>query len=184
MQQALSDPRVLTQPTTPRLRTVSGPATSRGIVTASRILERSRRLALIAIAGTSLCVVGLMLVGFYQIYEAALDAVNLGREGMSEMHFIVNVLEIMDTFLISSACFIITIGAYQLFIDSTISMPHWLTITDFDDLKRRLAGVVVTILGLSFLADFVNWNGRTNIMGEGIAAAVVVLALTAFIRTI
>lgn len=184
MQQALSDPRVPSCPTTPKLRTVSGPATGRSISTASRILEKSRRLALLAIAGTSICVVGLMLVGFYQIYEAVIDAVDLGREGMSEMHFIVNVLEIMDTFLISSACFIITIGAYQLFIDSSISMPAWLTIKDFDDLKRRLAGVVVIILGIGFLADFVNWNGQTNIMSEGVAVSVVVLALTAFIRAI
>jgi uncharacterized membrane protein YqhA len=63
-------------------------------------------------------------------------------------------------------------------------MPAWLTIKDFDDLNRRLAGVVVIILGLSFLADFVNWNGQTDIMREGIAAAAVVLALTAFIRAI
>jgi uncharacterized membrane protein YqhA len=184
MQQLQSEPRVLTQPTTPRLPAVNGAGTSRSISTASRILEKSRRLALFAIAGTSLCVVGLMLVGFYQIYEAVISAVDLGREGMSEMHFIVNVLEIMDTFLISSACFIITIGAYQLFIDSTIAMPAWLTIKDFDDLKRRLAGVVVIILGLSFLADFVNWNGQTDIMREGIAAAAIILALTAFIRAI
>jgi uncharacterized membrane protein YqhA len=184
MQQALSDPHVLTQPTTPRLRTVDGPVPSRSISTASRILEKSRRLALLGIAGTSLCVVGLMLVGFYQIYEAVISAVDLGREGMSEMHFIVNVLEIMDTFLISSACFIITIGAYQLFIDSTISMPAWLTIKDFDDLKRRLAGVVVIILGLSFLADFVNWNGQTDIMREGVSAAAVIVALTLFMRAI
>jgi uncharacterized membrane protein YqhA len=123
-----------------------------------------------------------MLVGLYQIYEAVTSAVDLGREGMSEVPFIVNVLEIMDTFLISSACFIITIGAYQLFIDSTISMPGWLTIKDFDDLKRRLAGEVVIILGLSFLADFVNWNGQTDIMREGVSAAAVIVALTVFMR--
>lgn len=83
MQQALSDPHVLNQPTTPRLRTADGPVPSRSISTASRILEKSRRLALLGIAGTSLCVVGLMLVGFYQIYEAVISAVDLGREGMS-----------------------------------------------------------------------------------------------------
>ena len=113
-----------------------------------------------------------------------ISAVDLGREGMSEMYFIVNALEIMYTFLISSACFIITIGAYQLFIDSTISMPAWLTIKDFDDLKRRLAGVVVIILGLSFVADFVNWNGQTDIMREGVSAAAVIVALTVFMRAI
>jgi uncharacterized membrane protein YqhA len=63
-------------------------------------------------------------------------------------------------------------------------MPAWLTIKDFDDLKRRLAGVVVIILGLSFLADFVNWNGQTDIMREGVSAAAVIVALTLFMRAI
>lgn len=180
MQQAQSDPRLMSQLTTSQIHTV----TNRSVSTASRILEKSRRLALLAIAGTSLCVVGLMFAGFYQIYHAVIDAIHLGADGMSEIHFVVHVLQIMDTFLIASACFIITIGAYQLFIDSTIAMPAWLIIRDFDDLKRRLAGVVVTILSIGFLADFVDWNGQTDIMREGVAVAVVVLALTGFIRAI
>jgi uncharacterized membrane protein YqhA len=53
-------------------------------------------------------------------------------------------------------------------------MPYWLHITSLDDLKDRLLGTVMVMLGVSFLGDVVTWDGSTNILALGVAIAVVV----------
>lgn len=52
---------------------------------------------------------------------------------------------------------------------------------DFDDLKSKLLGVVVVVLGVQFLAQVLSWDGKTDLLSFGAAVAVVILALAFFI---
>jgi uncharacterized membrane protein YqhA len=56
-------------------------------------------------------------------------------------------------------------------------MPYWLHVSSLDDLKDKLLGTVVVMLGVSFLGDVVTWEGQNNILALGAAIAVVVGSL-------
>ncbi len=43
-------------------------------------------------------------------------------------------------------------------------MPHWLVITDLDDLKGKLLGVITVLLAVTFLGDVVTWDGSKGIL--------------------
>jgi uncharacterized membrane protein YqhA len=71
----------------------------------------------------------------------------------------------------------VALGLYQLFIDQSLALPRWLKVNDLSDLKRDLIGVVVVLLGVSFLGEVVNWEGQRELLPLGAAVAVVIAAL-------
>jgi uncharacterized membrane protein YqhA len=50
-------------------------------------------------------------------------------------------------------------------------------VDDLADLKRDLIGVVVVLLGVSFLGEVVNWEGENDILPLGAGIALVIAAL-------
>jgi uncharacterized membrane protein YqhA len=71
----------------------------------------------------------------------------------------------------------VALGLYQLFIDQSLVLPRWLKVNDLSDLKRDLIGVVVVLLGVSFLGEVVNWEGESTVLPLGAAVALVIAAL-------
>jgi len=70
---------------------------------------------------------------------------------------------------------------YELFIDDTLPLPSWLEIHNLDDLKSKLIGVVVVVLGVLFLGQVIAWDGQRDLLGYGTAIALIVAALTYFL---
>jgi uncharacterized membrane protein YqhA len=46
--------------------------------------------------------------------------------------------------------YIIALGLYELFVDDRVELPQWLIIRNIDDLKNKLAGVVVVVMAVLF----------------------------------
>lgn len=89
----------------------------------------------------------------------------------------VELIEIIDIILLGTVLYIVALGLYQLFIDHNLPLPPWLKVGDLTDLKRDLIGVVVVLLGVSFLGEVVNWEGQTSVLPLGAAIALVIAAL-------
>jgi uncharacterized membrane protein YqhA len=83
----------------------------------------------------------------------------------------------IDLFLLGAVLYIVSLGLYELFIDDKLPTPSWLIVTNLNDLKSILIGVVVVLLAVTFLGYVVTWNGNSNILALGIAVGLVLLAL-------
>ena len=91
---------------------------------------------------------------------------------------------IVDVFLLGTIFYIIALGLYELFIDDQVKVPAWLEIHSLDDLKERLIGVVIIVLGVFFLEKIVTWKEQLDLLQLGVAIAVVIAALTYFLSQI
>ncbi len=100
---------------------------------------------------------------------------NLGKAHIDRLA--VELIEITDIILLGTVLYIVALGLYQLFIDRNVPLPHWLKVNDLTDLKRDLIGVVVVLLGVSFLGEVVNWEGDSNVLPLGGAVSRVIAAL-------
>jgi uncharacterized membrane protein YqhA len=100
---------------------------------------------------------------------------NLGKAHIDRLA--VELIEITDIILLGTVLYIVALGLYQLFIDRNVPLPHWLKVNDLTDLKRDLIGVVVVLLGVSFLGEVVNWEGDSNVLPLGGAVSLVIAAL-------
>lgn len=141
----------------------------------------SRFVIGLAVAGAFLGSVLLLVMSTLTVIRLAwreivdFDADNLTGHHLDRLG--VDLIEITDMILLGMVLYIVSLGLYQLFIDPSLTVPHWLRVNDLADLKRDLINVTVVLLGVSFLGEVVDWDGSTQIIYLGAAAALVIIAL-------
>ncbi len=94
----------------------------------------------------------------------------------------------IDLFLVGATLLISAIGFYELFISKVdvgrpgAAMPTWLVMRDLNDLKARVVSMLVLVAAVSFVDVVVGFSGGHDILYLGGAVALVIAALTAFLR--
>jgi uncharacterized membrane protein YqhA len=147
-----------------------------------RILAGSRYLVIIAVIGSFLASVAVLVYTGVTVISIVFDAFSHGFNVDSAKHLEIEAIEIIDLFLLGAVLYIVALGLYDLFIDDTLPMPPWLVIHTLDNLKERLIAVVVVLLAVTFLGYVVNWNGSINIVGLGVSVGLVLFALGYILR--
>jgi uncharacterized membrane protein YqhA len=147
-----------------------------------RLLASSRYLIFIAVLGT---LVGATTLLFY----GAAETIGLIRqlfaptdEALKAKALILAFIELTDLFLLATVLYVIGIGLFELFIDDGLDLPNWLEIHDLDDLKEKLIGVLIVVMAVLFLGQVVTWDGERNLLTYGGAIALVIAALTWFVK--
>jgi uncharacterized membrane protein YqhA len=90
-------------------------------------------------------------------------------------------IEIFDLFLLGTVMLIMGLSLYELFMDSDLKLPARLEIRTFEDLKTNLVTVVIAVMAVTFLGQIVSWNGQTDVLGLGVAVALVIAALNVYL---
>jgi uncharacterized membrane protein YqhA len=93
----------------------------------------------------------------------------------------VGLLAAIDVFLIAIVGYIICAGLFVLFIDNTLPLPGWLVLRNLEDLKNNLVSVIVAVLAVLFAKEAVARTGELDLLGLGIAVALMIGALTLFL---
>jgi len=146
-----------------------------------QLLSSTRYLILIAVAGTFLSALALLIYGGISVMQQITGTVlNSTVSSKGAKVLALGLIENADIFLVATALYIMSLGLYELFIDDTISLPEWLVIHNLDDLKGKLIGVIVVVMAVIFLGHVVKWHGETEILYLGGAIALVIAGLTYF----
>ncbi len=148
------------------------------------VLNSSRYLVVIAVLGSLVAAIALFAYGALE--TVALVAETAAKAQVSSKGAKVLALafiEIVDLFLLGTVFLIIALGLYELFVDEGLQLPTWLVIRTLDDLKHKLAGVVVVVMAVLFLGQVVTWDGQRELVGFGVAIAAVIAALTWFLSS-
>jgi uncharacterized membrane protein YqhA len=97
-------------------------------------------------------------------------------------------LLLTDLFLVGATLMIAGFGFYDLFITrtngdvSSLRLPAWLRMNDLNDLKARVISMVILVAAVTFVDVVVDSQGGLNTLYLGAAVALVIAALTAFLR--
>jgi uncharacterized membrane protein YqhA len=142
------------------------------------ILASSRFFILVAVLGSFLASsVALVFAGISTIVVAVQTFKEADFSDKGTKYLAVELVTLIDLFLLGTVLYIVSVGLYTLFIDANVPMPAWLRITTIDDLKERLLGVVSVLLAVTFLGNAVPWQGGTEILSLGLAIAAVLAAV-------
>jgi uncharacterized membrane protein YqhA len=147
-----------------------------------RLLARSRYLILTAVLCTLVAATALLAYGALEtvaIIRSIVDTSISGPKGAKVL--ILACIELTDLFLLATVLYVIAIGLFELFIDDRLDLPNWLEIHDLNDLKEKLIGVLILVMGVVFLGQVVTWNGDRDLLGFGGGIALVIAALTYFV---
>jgi uncharacterized membrane protein YqhA len=98
-------------------------------------------------------------------------------------------LLLTDLFLVGATLMIAAFGFYELFIGRIdtdgpgMRLPGWLKMDDLNDLKARVISMIILVAAVTFTDVAVeSKGGGLNTLYLGTAVAVVIAALTAFLR--
>jgi len=145
------------------------------------LLSSTRHLIIIAVAGTFISALALLVYGSISVVQQILATIEYGTvSSKGAKTLALGFIENADLFLVATALYIMSLGLYELFIDNSVSLPDWLVIHNLDDLKSKLIGVIVVVMAVVFLGHVVKWHGETEILYLGGAIGVVVAGLTYF----
>ena len=67
-------------------------------------------------------------------------------------------------------------------MDMPSDQPGWLVVRDLDALKARVVSMLILVTAASFVQEVVDFRSGHDILYFGIAVAVVIGALTAYLR--
>jgi len=145
------------------------------------IFGASRFVIGLAVLGSFVGSAILLVIATITLFKIAWnEIVNFNPDNLGKTHIdrlAVDLIEITDIILLGTVLYIVALGLYQLFIDHKVALPPWLKVSDLTDLKRDLIGVVVVLLGVSFLGEVVNWEGQDDVLPLGAGIALVIAAL-------
>ena len=139
---------------------------------------------LIAVLGCFAASVTLLIYGALETITTIGHALSTGTvSSENSKQLILSFIEVVDLFLLATVFYITALGLYELFIDDRINVPDWLEIHSIDDLKTKLASVIVVVLSVLYLSQVVKWNGDPNILPFGVSISLVIAALTYFLSS-
>lgn len=147
-----------------------------------RFLASSRYLIFIAVLGTLIGATTLLFYGAAETVGLIRQLFAPTGDPLKAKALILAFIELTDLFLLATVLYVIGIGLFELFIDDGLDLPNWLEIHDLDDLKEKLIGVLIVVMAVLFLGQVVTWDGERNLLTYGGAIALVIAALTWFVK--
>ena len=142
-----------------------------------RLIELSRFAVAVPAVTSIIASFVLMAIG---VWEVVMTIVHLLDSSVSVKLTVVAILTAVDTFLLATVLHVLGYGLYELFVDSEVTLPQWLQIRSLDDLKTKLIGVTVAILGVVFLGALVDRRDASSVMFIGAGVGAVIIGLAAF----
>ncbi|MEI8308913.1 MAG: YqhA family protein [Chloroflexales bacterium] len=146
-----------------------------------RFLAGTRYIALVPVICIFVTATALMIYGAAETIQVITHAFAIEVSSKGVKGFLLSAIELVDLFLLATVLYVIAVGLYELFVDDSIPMPSWLVIHNLDDLKEKLIGVVIVVLGVLFLGHVISWDGQRDLLSPGAAVALVIASLSYFL---
>ena len=125
----------------------------------------------------------LLVFGGVSTYRHIALMISGGEAAPTSREVFLASIKLVDLVLLATILEVVAIGLYSLFIDSDIPVPKWLRTDDVDSLKSKLAGIVTVMLGVLFLEQVITASDAFDLLQIGIPIALVIAALTYFIKS-
>jgi uncharacterized membrane protein YqhA len=142
----------------------------------SKLLEKSRYLAMIGVLALLVSALAAFGWGILKTWFAIeLIVSSLGKDAT----ITVELIEVVDAFLIATALLIFAASLYELFIGE-LAMPGWMLAHDLHELKAKLSSMIILVMAVKFLEKLVVVKDPAGLLQIGLAIAVIAAALIAF----
>ncbi len=141
-----------------------------------RLLEHVRYLVVVAVAGLTFT----MAVTFAWAIAKTIRLIGTLLDGgwRSDLTM-VDLLEVIDTYLLAIVQLIVVIGIYELFIGA-LDVPDWLKARSLEDLKKSIVDVLIVFIGVKGVERLVAAQDPIDALVYTGAVAILIAALSLF----
>ncbi len=150
-----------------------------------RVIASSRLIVLLAVIGSFIAAVALLVVEVAVVIKLVIDFVLAADlSAKAAKGFAVAMIEAVDVFLIALALYIISLGFHVLFVDDMLPLPRWLKFRDLDDLKSSLVSVIIAVLAVMFLRQAIATYTDVPFLIFSLGLGAMIVALTFYLRSV
>ena len=140
------------------------------------ILEKSRYLAIIGVISLLIAALAAFVWGTLKTVNATLLVIQSAGQ---DAGITIELIEIVDSFLIATAILIFASSLYELYIGK-LELPDWMLAHDLYELKAKLSSMIVLVMAVKFLEKLLQLKDAEALLQTGIAIALVSAVLIAF----
>ena len=147
----------------------------------NRHLGQVRLVAIVAVAGLFVTTIATFLWSVAKSVKFIGGLVDGGwsKGGWREESMVVDLLGVVDSYLLAVVLLIVVIGLYELFIGE-LDVPQWLRVDSLDDLKKSIVDVLVVFLGVKGVEVLVAAKEPMDALVYAGAVAILIAALSLF----
>lgn len=145
-----------------------------------KIIEKVRFFILIPIIILLLTCTLLTFYGIYEFVELIKLFINDFQKIAAEI-IATKVFGIIDIFILVIILYIMAIGLYELFIKD-LDVPQWLEVKSLDQLKAKLASVIIMFLAILFTQVVVISQPSINLLYLGGSIALIMGVLVYYYK--
>lgn len=140
-------------------------------------IGHARYLVLVPAVAVLLVALSLFAFGTYQALADLWRAWGAAIGGTPDMSKLtISFLKTVVVMLEAVVMFLVGVGLYSLFV-APLNIAVALGIDTLGDLEDRIVGLVITLLGVTFLENFIQWREPRQTLQFGAALALAVVAL-------
>lgn len=145
----------------------------------STTIGATRYIMALAVFAIFIGSAALLISATFEMFGAVWNEIFGSGEDHGQLR--VHLIESLDTILVSTVLYVIAVGLYQLFVNQSLKLPPWLQTYGVDDLEKRLAGMVITVLSVMFVTQVLQWHEGRDMLNLGLAIAAVIIAVSLFL---
>ena len=136
-----------------------------------KILENGRGFAVII--SLTLFVSSLTLA-VYNIYLLVIMLIRIVKNinQIDSTYAVTGFITLMDINLVAIVLYIFSVGVYELFVGE-LNIPAWLKVKTLEELKAKLAGIMILILVIDFAKYLVEWKNPLDTLYFALSVALV-----------
>lgn len=154
-----------------------------------RILWESRLVIIFAVFASILSAMLLIFIGTYDVYKVFSELLHTNAEGMEEFHAlaVTHIIAAVDSYLIATVLLIFGLGLYELFIskidiaEADTKSSRILVIHDLDQLKEKLAKVILLVLIVTFFKHAVYFKYENVLDMLYLSIGILLIALSIYL---
>ncbi len=149
-------------------------------VWSKKLLQLNMWFVMVGVIVLALASITTFFCGFIHFVTFVVKDIHWHKFHLPE-NFDAVICEILEINLIAVILFICAIGLYLLFWKD-IHVPPWLSITNVNQLKEKLVGIIITVMGVTFLEHILHWDDPQGTLMFGAAIALVIIALVFYTK--
>jgi uncharacterized membrane protein YqhA len=140
------------------------------------ILEKSRYLAIVGVISLLIAALAAFAWGTLKTINTTLLVI---QSAGKDAGITIELIEIVDSFLIATAILIFAASLYELFIGD-LDLPDWMIAHNLYELKAKLSSMIVLVMAVKFLEKLLDVKDASALLQIGVATALVSAVLIAF----
>ena len=140
----------------------------------ARLIGNLRYLVILAVIGIAVQAIATFGWAVWVTGDFVVDLVSTSAWQQDDT--IVELLQVLDLYLIGTVLLITAIGLYELFVGN-VQLPDWLVIRTLSDLKTKIVEVIVLVIGIKFVEKLVTAKEPIDVLWYGLGSAAVMAVL-------